>query len=239
MLRHPALIPPIRRERHRPDRPESKPPHAVGAHFGRHPGPVRVAQTHAVHGTRTPPAAQIAGVHVLRDQLVTPGQERIPRIPLLHGISERLFDLVPGEGIGVGSGRRAFLEGPIALTTSGACGLEFLGDEFVERVDGDVCVTVSLCFPSFSCGIRVSIRLCGRVWSGCLPYRFSVFVRMAVMPSAKCPMIHSADGALISSSPRFDGPAARCACAAVRSCGRSMRGRRRRRCRTCGSIGRG
>lgn len=163
MLRHPSLIAPIRLERHRPDRPESKPPHAVGAHIGRHPGLVRVAQAHAVHGTRTPPAAQIAGVHVLRDQLVTPGQERIPRIPLLHGISERLFDLVPGEGIGVGSGRRAFLEGPIALTTSGACGLEFLGDEFVERVDGDVCVTVSHCFPSFSCGIRVSIRLRGRV----------------------------------------------------------------------------
>lgn len=66
MLRHPPLIPPIRLERHRPDRPESKPPHAVGAHIGRHPGLVRVAQAHAVHGTRAPPAAQIARMHILR-----------------------------------------------------------------------------------------------------------------------------------------------------------------------------
>ena len=90
MLRHPPLIPPIRLERHRPDRPESKPPHAVGAHIGRHPGLVRVAQAHAVHGTRAPPAAQIARMHILRDQLITLTLERVPSIPLLHGIGERL-----------------------------------------------------------------------------------------------------------------------------------------------------
>ena len=43
---------------------------------------------------------------------------------------ERLTNLVPGEGVGVGSDRRAFLEGPIAITLPGARGLEFLGDEF-------------------------------------------------------------------------------------------------------------
>lgn len=105
-----------------------------GRHPTRWPGP---------DWTGHSPATQIARVHILRDQLITLTLERVPSIPLLHGIGERLPNLVSGIDVGVVSNRRTFLEGSIAKTHSGARGFEFLGDEFVEHVDGDVCVAVS------------------------------------------------------------------------------------------------
>jgi hypothetical protein len=52
-------------------------------------------------------------VHILRDQLVTLRQERIPRTPFIHGCGERLPDLVPGVEEGVVSGLGVADEGGV------------------------------------------------------------------------------------------------------------------------------
>jgi hypothetical protein len=104
-------------------------------------------------------------VHILRDQLVTLRQERIPRTPFIHGCGERLPDLVPGVEEGVVSGLGVADEGGIAVPCRGADGFEFLVDEFVEHTDGDVCFTVfhfvslRICWMIVSYGLRWKMRI--------------------------------------------------------------------------------
>lgn len=130
-------------QRDGPDRTELQPPHAVGAHLRGGLRLIHIGKMHGIDRTGHPPATQIARVHILRDQLITLTLERVPSIPLLHSIGERLPNLVPGVEIGVIPNRRALIKSPVTSPLTGARGLELMGNEFVERIDGDVCVAVS------------------------------------------------------------------------------------------------